>query len=166
MYPHSGEVRIGNLVMCDKNRAKIRDDMTVCSQESLLFARTIRENVWYGNVEPPDDTMIADALDRVGLSQWAFHEQENGLDTMLARGEGQMSGGQAQRLKIARLLCKDKQYILLDEPCSALDSKNRNKVVAQLRKYLKQKTAIWITHHDSILNTMDNVVDMARLSES
>mmetsp|Transcript_10453 Transcript_10453/g.11988 ORF Transcript_10453/g.11988 Transcript_10453/m.11988 type:complete len:395 (+) Transcript_10453:274-1458(+) len=162
LEPIEGEVWIGSTRMSSSTKYLIRTEMVMCSQDSLLFARSIRENVWFGNTTPFDDEKIMDVLERVGLGGW-LSKQESGLDEVLATGEHQVSGGQAQRLQLARLLCKNKRYVLLDEACSALDSENRKRILKELKIYMKNKTTIWVTHNPDVIAAADTVVDISRV---
>ena len=161
-----GEIWFGSLEMNEDNREVIRDELAFCSQDSLLFARSIRENIWFGNSLDCDDNVILDSLSKVGLSDW-LSKQPKGLNTVLTTAEKQVSGGQAQRLQLARLLCKNKEYYLLDEACSALDSGNRTRIVGHLKRHMKNATVVWITHNSEVVSSLDNVVDITtRNSES
>ena len=147
MVPQAGTVVIGSVALTPESRKIVRKNMAVCSQDSLLFARSIRDNIWYGNPEPADDEMILKALVDVGLRDW-FNDYTDGLDTIIA-GESQVSGGQAQRLQLARLFCKNtREYVFLDEACSALDSRNRNLILKHMMRFLAGKTCVWVTHHE------------------
>ncbi|GBG16195.1 ABC transporter ATP-binding protein, partial [Hondaea fermentalgiana] len=99
----SGNVFYGNIALNDLTKHAIRKHMGFVSQDSMLFARTIRENIWYGNAGEPDDSVIWSVLENLGLGSWV-HSLDDGLGTVLAT-ERMVSGGQAQRLQIARLLC-------------------------------------------------------------
>ncbi|GBG32692.1 ABC transporter B family member 3 [Hondaea fermentalgiana] len=137
--------------------------MGFVSQDSKLFARSIRENIWYGNEGSPDDDLIWEVLEQVGLATWVEGLRES-LDTVLAT-ERMVSGGQAQRLQIARLLCrKGVHYVLLDECMSALDPSMRAHVTIALQMFLRGKTALVITHsHDTISDLCDHVVHIGKL---
>ncbi|GBG35169.1 Molybdate ABC transporter ATP-binding protein [Hondaea fermentalgiana] len=140
--------------------------MGFVSQDSKLFARSIRENIWYGNEGSPDDDKIWDVLEQVGLAKWV-KELPAGLDTVLAT-ERMVSGGQAQRLQIARLLCRTGvHYVLLDECMSALDPAMRAHVTIALRNFLSDKTALVITHsHDTVSDLCDYVLHIGKLQAS
>ncbi|GBG32693.1 ABC transporter, putative [Hondaea fermentalgiana] len=141
----------------------VRPYMGFVSQDSRLFARSVRENIWYGNAVAVDDQEIWNALGKVGLESWA-KALKNGLDTILAT-ERMVSGGQAQRLQIARLLCRQGvQFVLLDECMSALDPAMRAHVTIAIRDYIRDKTALIITHsHDTISDLCDHVLQLDKL---
>ena len=159
LLPAEGEVYIGSLQLTPATRSAARSRMALCSQDSLLFSRSLRENIWYGNPDPCDDDKILEVLDRVGMSVW-YSELSSGLDHHMTAGESQVSGGQAQRLQLARLLCKNTHYVLLDEALSALDSENRKRILKYLDTYLDGKTTLWITHNSDVMNAVDNVINI------
>ncbi|GBG33465.1 ABC transporter B family member 6 [Hondaea fermentalgiana] len=122
--------------------------------------------IYYGSVvleTPPDDSKIWAILEQVGLAKWV-ESRKQGLDTVLAT-ERMVSGGQAQRLQIARLLCREGlEYVLLDECMSALDPAMRATVTLALRAFLQNKTVLVITHsHDTVADLCDEVLDLGKL---
>ncbi|GBG33466.1 ABC transporter ATP-binding protein [Hondaea fermentalgiana] len=158
-----GNVFYGDVPLNDLTKHAIRAHMGFVSQDSMLFARSIRENIWYGNAGEPDDAVLWSVLEKLGLDVWA-HTMSDGLDTVL-ESERMVSGGQAQRLQIARLLCRQGlHYALLDECMSALDPVMRVTVTQALKVFLRGKTAMVITHsHDTVANLCDKVLDLGKL---
>ncbi|GBG33464.1 ABC transporter, putative [Hondaea fermentalgiana] len=164
---HEGEISFGDVVLDDDTKQALRARMGFVSQDSKLFARSIRDNVWYGHaaegIAEADDAKIWSVLTGLGLASWV-ESLRDGLDTVLT-SEQMVSGGQAQRLQIARLLCRDNvQYVLLDECMSALDPVMRTAVTRALKQFLRGKTALIITHsHDTISDLCDTVLDLGKL---
>ena len=131
------------------------------SQDQKLFARTIRENVVYGNDEPVSDEDVWKALEMANIAPFV-KTLPGKLDEVLDEGEGMISGGQLQRLHLAHLFCtgKTSDLILLDECLSALDEKSRDILIDRLQEFLKGKTALVITHHSEMLRICERVHDM------
>ncbi|CAK9044053.1 ABC transporter B family member 2 (ABC transporter ABCB.2) [Durusdinium trenchii] len=149
--PSRGTIHFGDARLRPFTFNAIRQYIAMVSQDSLLFARTIKENVWYGNDEndPHMRDKVCLALHQVGLLDWV-NTLEGGIEHSLDLKENQVSGGQAQRLQIARLLCKDPAVVLLDEPLSALDGHNRSVILSQMKEFLRGRTTVWITHNDEV----------------
>ncbi|CAK8986154.1 ABC transporter B family member 12 (ABC transporter ABCB.12) (AtABCB12) (Multidrug resistance protein 16) (P-glycoprotein 12) [Durusdinium trenchii] len=151
VVPSRGSIHFGPTILLPSTLQTARKRLAWVSQDSLLFARSLRENVWYGNDESDPEMLskVRFALEQVGLLEWV-DSLENGVEHTLDLNESQVSGGQAQRLQIARLLCKDPAVVLLDEPLSALDGHNRSTIITFLKPWLVGRTTIWITHNDEV----------------
>ena len=128
---------------------KIREHVALVMQHNSLFPLSIRDNITCGHDIPEE--MIWDACENASLSKW-IKSLPNGLDTNVGERGNQVSGGQAQRIQIARALCKDASIILLDEPASALDQDTGRSVLEALDKLMKGKTVIHVTHHPETLD--------------
>jgi ABC-type bacteriocin/lantibiotic exporter with double-glycine peptidase domain len=86
----------------------------------------------------------------------------NGLDTIVGKEGGNISGGQKQLIALIRSLIQNKLILLLDEPSSSLDSKTKN-IFIQLIKSIKNKTIIISTHDNQIMSLFDNVIDISKI---
>ncbi|MDE6420561.1 MAG: ATP-binding cassette domain-containing protein, partial [Lachnospiraceae bacterium] len=95
-----------------------------------------------------------------GRVTMGFRSVRDGLDTNVGERGGQVSGGQAQRIQIARALCKDAPIILLDEPASALDQDTGDLVLKALNRLMDGKTVIHVTHHPETLDSRDTIYRM------
>lgn len=115
-----GEVRIGGVDVRDYDIKTLRDAVAVVLQKNVLFTGTIRDNLKWGNQEANDEE-IWKACDLAQASEF-LHHFPNGLDTMLTEGGTNVSGGQKQRLCIARALLKDPKILILDDSTSACDT--------------------------------------------
>ncbi len=115
-----GEVKIGGVNVKDYDLKTLRDAVSVVLQKNVLFTGTIRENLKWGN-ENATDEEIWKACDLAQASEF-LHTFPQGLDTMIVEGGGNVSGGQKQRLCIARALLKDPKILILDDSTSACDT--------------------------------------------
>lgn len=129
-------------------------------QQVDIFNQSLRDNLLLG--EPSaSDTMLWQVLDNVALSAWAKSRQ--GLDTPLGEYGTAISGGQARRVALARLLLRPKKILLLDEPFAGLDGNNRQRLWAILKQYQQNGLLVVVSHHRDILE--DKTVDTLLLGE-
>lgn len=128
---------------------KIRKQAAVVMQNNSLFPLSIRDNITCGHNIP--DEIVWAACQNARLTEW-IENLPKGLDTNVGERGNQVSGGQAQRIQIARALCKDAPVILLDEPVSALDQDTGHSVLDALRKLTDGRTVIHVTHHQETLD--------------
>ncbi len=116
----SGEVKVGGVNVKDYDLKTLRDSVSVVLQKNVLFTGTIRDNLKWGN-ENATDEEIWKACDLAQASEF-LHSFPEGLDTMLVEGGTNVSGGQKQRLCIARALLKNPKILILDDSTSACDT--------------------------------------------
>lgn len=140
----------GRSVIVGESRLEnIRKQIALVMQHNSLFPLSIRENITCGHDIPEKE--IKAACENASLTQW-IESLPQGLDTYVGERGSQVSGGQAQRIQIARALCKNSSIILLDEPVSALDEDTGKSVLTTLNKLTKEKTVIHVTHHPETLD--------------
>lgn len=128
---------------------KIRENVALVMQHNSLFPLSIRDNITCGH-DISEET-VWDACKSASLTKW-LESLPDGLDTNVGERGNQVSGGQAQRIQIARALCKNASVILLDEPASALDQSTGRSVLKTLDKLMMGKTVIHVTHHPETLD--------------
>lgn len=128
---------------------KVRGQVALVMQSNSLFPLSIRDNITCGH-DIPEETVWT-ACKNTSLAKW-IETLPKGLDTNVGERGNQVSGGQAQRIQIARALCKNAPVILLDEPVSALDKDTGYSVLRALHKLMKDKTVIHVTHHQDTLD--------------
>lgn len=138
---------------------KIRKQVAMVLQQNGLFPLSIRDNITCGH-EMSEETIFA-ACNGANLTSW-IKTLPMGLDTNVGERGGQVSGGQAQRIQIARALCKNAPIILLDEPTSALDYETGKAVMGALDTLMKGKTVIHVTHRPE---TLDDTYVIYRIKE-
>ena len=134
----------------------LREKVGVVSQETYLFNGTIRENLLYAKPDATEADMI-EALKKANI--WDFVEgQEKGLDTEVGNRGLKLSGGEKQRISIARIILKDPVIFIFDEATSALDSISEKKIQDAIDPIIKSKTSILIAHRLSTILAADEIL--------
>ena len=134
----------------------LRNQVGVVSQETYLFNGTVRDNLLYAKPDATEDEMI-DALKKANI--WDFIEkQEKGLDTEVGNRGLKLSGGEKQRISIARIILKDPTIFIFDEATSALDSISEKKIQDAIDPIIKSKTSILIAHRLSTILAADEIL--------
>ena len=118
----------------------------------------------YGLSHYLPDGIILDALDKVNLKEMILLLPQ-GLETMIRENGNELSGGEKQRIQIARLFLRSSPILLLDEFTSALDPKTTKDVIREIKAFAVGKTLIMITHDVQTLELVENVFDMKKYSE-
>lgn len=152
--PSEGEIRINNIPIDNYKHSSIRKAIGIVNQESVIFNSTIRENITLGVIA--SDQQLWSILKMVNL-QKDIQQLPQGLDTLIENSSC-LSGGQSQRLCIARLIFRNPPIIILDEATSALDSKNEKDVQFALDALSEGKTTIIISHRYSALTQTDKIL--------
>ena len=137
----------GELLVDNKLKKDCRMDLVFVSQEVELFDLSIRDNLCLGKEIPEEKIM--QLLDEAGLMNW-YKELPNGLETMVGEKGIKLSAGQKQRLNLIRGILIDKELYFFDEPTSNLDIVSEEKMISMIKKYLKNKTYVIITHRPKI----------------
>lgn len=133
--------------------ADLRKNVGVVSQETYLFNGTIRENLQYANPAATEEDMI-EACKKANIYDF-IQAQELGLDTMVGNRGLKLSGGEKQRVSIARVLLKNPSLLIFDEATSALDSISENKIQEAIDPIIKERTSILIAHRLSTILAAD-----------
>ncbi len=149
----------GNILIDEQELSKINlglfyDNVTYVSQEAPIFDGTLRENLVFD--KDVDDEKIVNVLKLVCLDKF-YEKLENGLDTELGEKGIRMSGGERQRVALARLFFDDSKIIILDEATSAMDNITEKAVMENILKELKAKTLIVIAHRLETIKDVDNI---------
>lgn len=157
--PTEGTVRIGGTDLRDATFDSLRDTVGVVSQDAHMFNDTIRANLLYA--EPhADESQMEQALR--GARIWELIQRlPDGLDTVVGDRGHRLSGGEKQRLAIARLLLKSPSVIVLDEATAHLDSESESAVQRALDEALQGRTSIVIAHRLSTIRNADKIVVLA-----
>ena len=160
-----GSVRVGGRDVRSYDLAALRDAVGIVLQKNVLFSGTIRENLRWGNPDADDETLWAAC--RAACADEFLERMPDGLDTELGQGGVNVSGGQKQRLCIARTLLKRPKILILDDSTSAVDTKTDAKIRATLAK-LRQITKIIIAQRITSVMDADLIVilDDGRISDA
>jgi len=157
--PTEGEILVNKIPTTDYARAELFSMFSAVFQDVNTLAYTIRENVACTK-HNADDERVADALKRAGLFE-KVEGYEKGLDQMLLKiideGGTELSGGEAQKLAIARALYKDANMVVMDEPTAALDALAEAAIYESFNDLIKGKTAIFISHRLASTKFCDNI---------
>ncbi|KAM9973614.1 hypothetical protein ACTFIW_010724 [Dictyostelium discoideum] len=153
--PDEGEVYLDGTNIKEINIHSLRKNIGLVSQEPVLFANSIAENIRYGNENATMDQII-EACKTANAHDFISALPE-GYDTQVGEKGVQMSGGQKQRIAIARAMIKDPKILLLDEATSALDSQNELLVQQSIEKLMIGRTTIVIAHRLSTIQDADQI---------
>ena len=140
---YSGSVTIGGAELREISEESLMRHITYVSHQSYLFKGTVRSNLLMGKPDALDGQLWA-VLKQVNLAD--FLRSENGLDTLVAEKGGNFSGGQCQRLALARALLHDSPVYIFDEATSNIDVESENDIMAQIHALAGRKTVILISH--------------------
>lgn len=154
---YKGTIRIGDIELSDISESSLMQNITYISHNSYLFKGTIRENLLMGNPDATEDEMWA-VLEQTNLS--AFLRSEEGLDTKLAEKASNLSGGQCQRLALARALLHDSPVYIFDEATSNIDVESENDIMEQILLLAKKKSVLLISHRLANITKADIIYAM------
>lgn len=132
-----------------------QDQLGYLGQQLDIFDQSLAANLRLGKPEASDEELIA-ALDKVGLLGW-LQAQPQGLDTALGEYGAAISGGQARRIALARLLLKPRRVLLLDEPFAGLDAPTRAQLWQNVREHQQQNLLIVVSHHQWDMGLCDSI---------
>ena len=155
MKPDNGKVKIGDQP-ATRYGEKIYEVISVLNQKPYLFATTVENNIRLGNHEATREE-IEDVIRQVKLDQY-IHSLPKGLDTQMEESGQRFSGGERQRIALARILLKNTPIVVLDEPTVGLDPLTERDLLDTIFKTLAGKTVILITHHLIGMEKMDQIV--------
>ena len=134
----------------------LRQHIGIVSQETYLFNGTIRENLLYAKPDATEDELI-EACRRANIYDF-ISSQETGLDTVVGNRGLKLSGGEKQRISIARILLKDPELMIFDEATSALDSISEQKIQDAIEPLIATRTSILIAHRLSTVLAADEIL--------
>ena len=161
---YTGSVTVGGVELREIGEESLLQNLTYISNHSYLFKGTVRENLRMGCPTAGDEQLWR-VLERVNLA--AFLKSERGLDTPLAERASNLSGGQCQRLALARALLHDSPVYLFDEATSNIDVESENDIMTEIHRLAKTKTVILISHRLANVTASDRiyVIDGGRVAE-
>ncbi|XP_056330772.1 antigen peptide transporter 1 [Danio aesculapii] len=154
--PQSGEILLDHKPLLSYKDQYLHEKISVVSQEPVLFARSVRENIKYGKENATDKEIYAAA--RLANADDFISSLPKGYDTDAGEKGGQVSGGQKQRIAIARALIQKPQILVLDDATSSLDTESEHRVYSALRKELQSCTVLLISHRLSGVENADHIL--------
>ena len=154
--PDEGTIKIGGIDLAKADPYKLMDKFSVVFQDVYLFKDTIYNNIKFGNEDASKDEII-NAAKMAGAYDFII-KKENGFDTMIGQGGATLSGGEKQRISIARAILKDAPIILLDEATSSLDPENELIIQEAISNLIKNKTVIVVAHKLRSVMGADKIV--------
>ncbi len=154
--PVEGMVRLGGVDLRTVSVAAVRARVGLLTQEAHLFNASLRDNLTLFDAHAPDHCLI-DVLDSVGMGRW-LGGLPDGLDTVLGAAGSGLSAGQIQLLACARLLLRQPDVVILDEPSSKLDPATERLVHQALARLLAGRTGIVVAHRLSTFDLVDDIL--------
>jgi len=141
------------------NISSLMDQMAYVSQNSLLFHDTLKNNIIYGLNKTISDNLLQSVINKAKLSK-LIKNLPNGLDTIIGDQGVKLSGGEKQRVSIARAMLKQAEILILDEATSSLDSENEKLIQAAIQEVITGRTTIVIAHRLSTIQAADIIYVM------
>src|SRR5262249_39515597 len=138
------------------NLRSLRKQMAVVTQDTVLFDDTIFNNIAYGHRRASREQVESAA--RRAFAHEIIEKLPNGDDTAWGGGSRTLSGGEKQRIALARAILRDPQILILDEFTSQIDAESESKMQEALREFVKGRTTLVITHRMSTLQIADRIV--------
>ncbi|MGB3836403.1 lipid A export permease/ATP-binding protein MsbA [Castellaniella sp.] len=157
--PTDGQVLIDGIDIHEFHLRALRSQLSLVSQDVVMFEGSIADNVAYGSQADVPESRIRDALEAASLLEFVDSLPE-GIHTQVGSNASAMSGGQRQRLAIARALIKDAPILILDEATSALDNESERQVQASLERLMAGRTTLVIAHRLSTVQKADRIIVM------
>lgn len=151
---YKGTVTVGGKSLACISEESLMRNFTYVSHQSYLFKGSVRDNLLMGNPDAKDSDLW-NVLEQVRLAD--FVRSENGLDTFVAEKGGNFSGGQCQRLALARALLHDSPVYIFDEATSNIDVESENDIMTEILALAKRKTVILISHRLVNVVKADNI---------
>lgn len=166
MAPQAGEILLGDRPLAVYTPEHLRAGIALVSQDPYVFHGTIRENLLIANPDAPEEALAA-AARSANLHEF-IESLPAGYDSQVGERGASLSGGQVQRLAIARAILKDAPLIILDEPTSQIDSESEALIRDALERLTRGRTVLLISHRLSTVRSADRILMMAngRIIES
>lgn len=146
---YTGSITVGGVPVREISEENLMQSITVVTHNSYIFSGTVRENLQMAAPDASEERMVS-ALKQVRL--WPFLEEQQGLETVLSEQGANFSGGQRQRLALARAILHDTPIYIFDEATSNIDAESENDIMQVIRSMRGKKTVLLISHR------LENVV--------
>ena len=151
----SGEILIDNQSIYDVNLSSLRGQISIVDQNTTLFDDTIFNNIKYAKSDATQEEVFEAA--RSSMSEEFIKKLDKGFNTLVGENGTRLSGGEKQRISIARAFLRKSKIILLDEPTSSLDAETENKIQLALKKLTEDKTTLVIAHRLSTIQNSNKI---------
>ena len=151
-----GEARLDNLSLPHIDLSDLRRNVGLLTQNARLFHGSLRENLTLGVANAGDEAIFS-ALTVSGGADFV-HRLPTGLDHIIMEGGAGLSGGQRQSILLARMLLRDPNIVLLDEPTASLDDRTEKEFIERLGLWLDGRTLVIATHRAAVLDLVDRIV--------
>lgn len=155
--PSSGSIHIGADDVADFSLHSYRRALGYVTQESVMYADTLRANLLHGLDRRPSETELDEVCEAAGILSFVRSRPE-GYDAPVGEGGASLSGGQRQRFAVARALLKRPDYLLLDEATAAMDIDGKDGVWTSIRRIMAGRTVIFIAHDAQTIANADYLV--------
>ena len=153
---NSGEIRIGGVKLSDMPLSQLSDTVSFVTQDNFLFRCSLKENIRLGNPKASDEEVFAAA--RAAQCEEFIRKLPKGYDTPAGEAGKRLSGGEKQRIAIARMMLKNAPVVILDEATAFTDPENEDKIQRSIAALTKGKTLLVIAHRLSTIRNADNIV--------
>src|SRR5438034_3057674 len=147
--PTAGSVLLDGVDLRDYKLEDLRRQFAIVLQDSVLFSTSIAANIAYGNHGLGRDAIVAAA--QAAYAHDFIVRLPRGYDTQVGERGGQLSGGQRQRVALARAFLQNSPILILDEPTSAVDTESESAILAAIKRLMRGRTVLVITHRSSML---------------
>lgn len=157
--PTEGKIMFGDVPAEDIHLNEWRASFGMVPQASPLLFGSIRDNVTYGMDGEVDEDALQKALAAANVTE-IIERLPDGLDSEVGDVGSKLSGGEKQRIALARMMIRDPEYLLMDEATSSLDAQNENHVMSALNKLMQGRTTVVVAHNLRTVEHADNIVFM------
>ncbi len=163
----SGDILIDGVSICDMTLGSLRSNISLVTQDVVLFNDSIRNNLAYGQLRSVSDEDLLRAAEAAHVLEFA-NDLPDGLETTVGDRGVLLSGGQRQRIAIGRALLKNAPLLILDEATSSLDTQSERRIQDALNELMKDRTTLVIAHRLSTVEKADCIIvlDAGRIVES
>ena len=164
--PETGDITIDGQSIYKSTIESLRNEVSMVSQETTLFDDTIKNNIKYAKADATDEEIQKVA--KLSFCEEFINKLPDKFDTLIGENGVRLSGGEKQRLSIARAMLKESSIILLDEATSSLDSETETKIQKALKILTENKTTVVIAHRLSTILNSNNiyVIDNGKVADS
>ncbi len=154
--PWKGEIKINGVPISDYQLKSLRSNISMVLQDPILFPVSVAENIRFGNPNASQEEIVKAA--QLSEAHDFIMKLPKGYDTMVSEAGVSLSGGEKQRLTLARTFIMDNPIVVLDEPTSSVDAITEGRIFNRLKKYCSDKTVIIISHRLSTIKNADQIL--------